>query len=311
MRIAVICNMDSLAFPSLAYLLQKGWLAGVGILERNRKFLEEQLLKLGVDPRMIEYFRKEDWEETVAQWLRKIQADMVWVFGFPWKFRESLLSVPDAGFYNFHFGLFPKYRGADPIFWQIRNREKKGGLIVHKVTGEIDRGPIVWREEQPIISGENYGLHCQRMGFITANILDKIMLSISSADFSDQEHFSAEEDLYYKKPDNNQTRICWKKQGADEIEWLVNACNPRYGGALTKFRNMDIKLLEVTPAEINIGTEIEAGTIVHADVVYGLVVSCSDKKFIRINVLSLHEGYMSGVKLFSMGVKPGERFYDK
>jgi methionyl-tRNA formyltransferase len=61
---------------------------------------------------------------------------------------------------------------------------------------------------------------------------------------------------------------------------------------------------------VNDAPETEPGTVIYADALYGLIVSCNNKKFIRVNIISLREGYMSGAKLFALGVKPGDRFYD-
>lgn len=309
MKIAVICNIDSVAFPSLNWLVQKGYLAGVGVLERNRKHLGSPLLQLGIPAGKIRYFKKQNWEEQKIQWLKELEADMVWVFGFPWKFSQELLAVPAKGFYNFHYGLFPKYKGADPIFWQVKNKEEKAGFVIHQVTEDIDGGPVVWSEEMPVVPGENYGLFSYRMGMITTGILDKLLDAINAAVPVVQEAATGT-DTFFFRPDAAETSISWNNQSADEIEWLINACNPPYGGASTWLRGQQVKILEVTPADVNDAAEVTPGTIVYADAVYGLVVACREKKFLRINIVSMREGYMSGVRLFSLGIKAGERFYD-
>ena len=73
--------------------------------------------------------------------------DCVFVLTFPWKIPEELFNLAPKGFINFHYALFPKYKGADPIFWQIKNNEKEGGLTIHIMNSELDEGPIILHEK--------------------------------------------------------------------------------------------------------------------------------------------------------------------
>ncbi len=239
-------------------------------------------------------------------WLESWQPDMVWVFGFPWKLSETILSKVRAGFYNFHFGLFPKYKGADPVFWQIRNRENSGGFVVHRMTQEVDGGPVVWQEEQPIIPGETYGLYCMRMGTLAAGRIGEIKGALERGGFSAQPEGC--DSPYLSRPSYQETAIDWERMAADEIEALVNACNPKYGGATSGLGGKEVHILEMAPVDLQDSPEALAGTVVYADQVYGLIVITSDRKFLRINILFTSEGYFSGGKMFAMGVKVGDRF---
>ncbi len=308
MKIAVICNSDVLAFPSIKFLVDNGHLAGVGILEKNIKILKQPLINLGVAESAIGLFERKIWIAQQKEWLAGIKPDAVWVFGFPWAFPTEILAIAPKGFYNFHFGLLPKYKGADPIFWQIKNREKNGGVVIHKITEQVDEGPVVWKEEVPLIPGESYGLHSQRMGLVVVNILNNLLNEEVLNKAQKQE--ASSETAFFKKPGTNQLTINWDEHSADEIESLVNACNPKYGGASTKLRGMEARLLEITPADVNNPPEVKPGTVIHADFLYGLIVACKDKKFIRLNILSTREGYMSGIKLFALGIKAGDVFHN-
>lgn len=308
MKIALFCNCDTLVFPTIKHLMDKGFLSGIGVLERYRKFLHKPLLQLGVPEEKITFFKKHDWVAQKQNWLTQLQPDAVWVFGFPWCIPDTLLSMPPKGFYNFHFGLFPKYKGGDPVFWQIKNRESQAGLTIHKMTTEIDAGPVVWREETPLFPGETHGLYCMRLGTVAANLLNKFLTQeeVVTAQTGDvDEQYAA----YLKKPTASVLAINWLEQTADEIESLVNAANPMYGGAATVLRGMDMNLLEVAPTDLQgAPKDTVPGTIVYADTLYGLIVACKNNQFLKINIASTREGYLSGGKLFNLGIKVGERF---
>ena len=101
--------------------------------------------------------------------------------------------------------------------------------------------------------------------------------------------------------------IHWETQSAREVENLVNAANPDYGGALTLFRGQLLRVLEVVPADLNNPVEQPPGTIVYADVNYGLFVACLNQQYLRINIIHSNEGILSGFKLAALGVQAGER----
>jgi methionyl-tRNA formyltransferase len=309
MRTAVICNSDTLAMPAIHQLLQQNKLAGIGILHRNRHALLPQLLNVGVSKADILLLRKEGWELQLNDWLKAINADLVLVFGFPWVIPDTILTIPQHGFLNFHFGDLPKYKGADPIFWQLMNNEPNSTLTVHRMTREVDEGPIVLRHTTPLIKGENYGLLCQRLGFAAAELITPLFEAINNRVLFEPVSGESSDD-FLKKPANNTLVIQWREQSAEQIECLVNASNPRYGGASTYLRNAEIRILETSPAEIKLQENYspEPGTIVYADALYGLIVACKDNQFLKINITQFREGYFSGTKLFNMGIKPGEKF---
>ena len=56
---------------------------------------------------------------------------------------EMLTSIPTVGCINIHPSLLPRYKGANPIFWQLRNGESETGVTLHQVTSEIDGGNIL------------------------------------------------------------------------------------------------------------------------------------------------------------------------
>lgn len=312
MNIAVLCNTDVLAIPSLYKLKEKGWLAGVGIPERSKGHLVEPLLQSGLLAKDITCIPTDNRKQALTAWVAETKAVAVLVFGFPWKIPATVLEIPLKGFLNFHFGELPVYQGADPIFWQLRNREAQSGLAVHRMTSAVDQGPVIWQEKYPMIPGETYGMLCQRMGYLAANMMLPFTEQLMSGKLVETNQ-QIIKPSFAKKPGITDLSIDWEKQSAEEIEWLINATNPRYGGASTWLRGTEIRLLEVAPADMNAtdGGTADPGTIVYADTIYGLIVACRNKKFLKVNVAHLPEGYLSGSKLFGMGIKPGERFLTK
>lgn len=254
-------------------------------------------------------FEKNELPTEFKTWLTEAQPDLVLVFGCGYKIPAGLLSIPKFGFYNIHFSMLPAYKGRNPVFWQIKNGESKGGITIHKMAEDFDTGPILVQQELSIFPSENHGLMTSRFSGETIGLISRAIekLEANMPNMLREQDKNAASDA--PEPSVSDLTIDWEKQSAREIENLVNATNPDYGGAVTLLRAQPFRILEVTPADLGIPPQqFGAGTIVHSDTNYGVFVICSDKKFLRISVVQIPEGIISSSKLASMGIQTGERF---
>jgi formyltetrahydrofolate hydrolase len=53
-------------------------------------------------------------------------------------------------FWNIHPGLLPQYRGIMPVFGAMLNHEINFGYTLHRVSEELDNGPIIDTHSQPV-----------------------------------------------------------------------------------------------------------------------------------------------------------------
>ncbi len=307
MKILLICSSDIMAIPAALQLKAAGLLGAIAIPAKHKQRLLPSFMQVGFGQEIIHFLNKETLNDEIPVLLKNYEADTILVITFPWKLSKVILSIPLNGCFNYHPGLLPKYKGADPIFWQLRNLEKNAVLTLHLMTPEIDAGPIVMTQELMLMPGENYGILIQRVALLIGENILKNIESIKERNFKAQD--SDTEAIYQKRPTKEQLHIDWNKQSAAEIEALVNASNPKYNGAYTSFRGVEMTILEVSPADLNhVQGGIQCGTIVYADGLYGLVVACKDNQFLKINIVCMQEGYLTGSKLFSMGFRTGEIF---
>jgi methionyl-tRNA formyltransferase len=82
--------------------------------------------------------------------LAGLAPDVIFVAGFPWRLPPELLALPRLGCINTHPSLLPRYRGPNPLYWQIMNDEKEGGLTIHRMDADFDTGPILVQRAFPI-----------------------------------------------------------------------------------------------------------------------------------------------------------------
>lgn len=251
--------------------------------------------------------KKENFSATLFETLSQTAVDIAIVFGFPWKIPPSVLNFPPHGFFNVHFSVLPAYRGPMPLFWQLRNGEKQTGVTIHRIDEGFDTGGIACSVTLPAIQGETLGMCSSRSGMASVKLVTGLLNSVANAGL----RLTAQDETkasYHTRPGNDALEIDWNKHDSNEIQRIVNACNPNFHGALTWLNGMPLRILEVSPAEAPDYPGQVAGTVVHADINHGVFVICKDRKTIRILVVQIPEGIISGGKLSALGIGIGARF---
>jgi methionyl-tRNA formyltransferase len=308
MNILFVCSSDQLVLPTILKLVSANHSLTIAVPQQYHKQISSFFLAAGIQANHIHSLVKQQLEADLNKLIVDHQINMALVFTFPWKLPAAVLSLPQYGFINLHGGILPKYKGPDPIFWQMKNGEQNGGITAHVMTEEIDAGPILLIQPLQIVPGETYGIHSERLAALAGETVTELVNKMAEGTLSAMPNNSTEF-ACFKKPRNMDTHINWQTQTATQIEALVNACNPRYKGALTTIKQMGMALLEVAPAAINnVPSNTLPGTIVYADNLYGLIVACRDGAFLKISITHSTAGYLSGTKLFQLGFKVGDKF---
>lgn len=209
---------------------------------------------------------------------------------------------------NVHFGELPENRGPAPLFWTLKAGRKIAYITIHELAESYDSGRILSLKGHSILPGENFGLLNSKLGNLCVpQVLQCLTGNIQS---KDQDESQAK---FYPMPTEKDSHINWQLMASTTIENLVNACNPIFNGAKTRFNGMNISLLEVVAPEqsqlTNDQLNKEPGSVIQANQ-NGLAVICADKRPLIINVAAMHEGIFSGSKLIAMGVNEQVSFTD-
>jgi methionyl-tRNA formyltransferase len=76
--------------------------------------------------------------------IRALSPDLFLAAGYLSLLGAELLAVPRLAV-NFHASLLPAYRGKHPLFWALRNGERRTGLTVHLMDPGFDTGDILYQ----------------------------------------------------------------------------------------------------------------------------------------------------------------------
>lgn len=250
---------------------------------------------------------KETFADRLREAIEENDVNLGLVMTFPYKIPSAVYELPSKGFYNIHSGPLPQYRGADPVFQQIINREKHAGVTIHKLDGGIDTGPLVMSEMLKIDPSDTYGLLTTKLAKLAAKLTGTLtkLLSLELAIATRPQDESKA--VYYQKQVASDVSINWQVMEAAAIIALINACNPWNKGAITKFNNKMIRLLEASYIDWLQTPEQIPGTIITIDD-RGLVVAALNNQAVCVQLIHIDEGFLLANRLKQFGVVPGARF---
>lgn len=137
--------------------------------------VKSKALELGLPTGDVE---KSDDPTLIAE-LEKLKPDLLVVVAFR-ILPDALLAIPTRGAINLHASLLPRYRGAAPIHWAVRNGEYETGCTVFYLEREVDTGAIIGQVEARIDPDETTGELYERLRWIGAELLVESVDRIAS-----------------------------------------------------------------------------------------------------------------------------------
>ena len=89
-------------------------------------------------------------------WVDALAPEFILVACFARLLPEELCRRARRDCLNLHPSLLPRYRGPAPLFWQLRAGEPRTGITLHRVTEEVDAGPVVARRGVALADGQDF-----------------------------------------------------------------------------------------------------------------------------------------------------------
>ena len=308
MKVGIICNHE-VAIPTIQMLAYNNMLAYVAVHDINHELLATLMPMCKSMNIHLQLVTKKGYVNQLKSWLNTFKPDAVWMLTSSFIIPASLLRIPRYGFINFHYGLLPEFRGANPVFEQIRQKQKHGGITIHKVDEGIDTGAVILQQRVPITPTDTYAMHMNKLampGMELAKLLLQMMINGGEIPSFPQ---NEEQAGYYNRPTQEHVTIDWETMTAADIVALANACNPWNKGAAATIQSL---VLGITSArvvdEIAQGELTKPGTILSIDANNGLRIATADGKVLQVDVLYTSDGFMPGHALKIYNIQKGTIF---
>ena len=195
------------------------------------------------------------------------------------------------------------------VFWMIKNQEKSGGISIHKLTKEIDAGPIQHFEPYTLSKHETFGSYMHKMALLNVKATHNFLtLLLDSKAQKLNQSQSTEKANYYSKPTLKDVSINWEKMTSNQIHALCRACNPWNKGAIAYLEGNAIKLVEVETTKNKKHNGELPGTILVDKNEEHILISTCDLMYLKLNIVSIDEGIFGPNLLMLAGIQSGGRF---
>ncbi len=81
--------------------------------------------------------------ELLPSFQTEIKGDIFLLSCYPKRLPKQIVNLARVACINIHPSKLPKYRGSNPIFWQLKYGELDTGVTLHSVSEQIDAGDIL------------------------------------------------------------------------------------------------------------------------------------------------------------------------
>lgn len=303
-KLVILCG-SKFALPAIFYLHQEKKVSWVVCYTRNPEFEEEIAHFCNQYNIPLKILEKHSWKKQLQELLEEVKPLAVLIKTFAFKIPTRFFPLAKKGFINFHYALLPQYRGAFPLYEVLRKQEPYGGISVHYLTEEFDKGPVIMQQYVSIKPQETYGKHeinlaneGAKLSMLLAEMLwdDEMKIPMKAQDESNAHSFP--------KPLPSDLILKWNEMSAEQIIAMILATNPWCKGPTTGWANVMVRILFARHSSL-LHSDMKPGEIIEISEESGLRVACLNNQSIWIDVIYSEEGYLPGFKLKDAGIIKG------
>jgi methionyl-tRNA formyltransferase len=171
--------------------------------------------------------------------LRHWQPEIGVVVAYGHILRPEVLSLPSRGMINVHASLLPRYRGAAPINWAIREGDSETGISIMAMGPGMDTGPVLHQTTIPISPTDTAGTLTDKLAALGADTLVEALALMRLGGIAPVPQDEARA-TYAPKIDRGVTRIGWIGE-AEAVSRGIRAFDPQ-PGAWSTLEGQEIKL---------------------------------------------------------------------
>lgn len=230
--------------------------------------------------------------------LRGYRADLQVVVAFR-MLPEVVWAMPPLGTFNLHASLLPQYRGAAPINWAIIHGETQTGVTTFFIRQEIDTGPLLFQETEPIQPDDTAGTLHDRLMRRGAALVLKTVRAIEAGEYPDLPQAEATDLKKAPKIFRETGEIDWN-QPAETVRNFVRGLSP-YPAAWTTLGGKMLKIFGGQVIQPDEHPATETGSYQTDNRSY-LHFRCADD-WLTVDELQLEGKKRMGIREFLRGMK--------
>jgi len=215
---------------------------------------------------------------------------------------NEVLRAPKIGSFNLHPGPLPRFAGRNPVCWALYFGEKTHGVTLHRMTAEIDAGPILYQSIFPITetdTGLSVSLRCIQEGLLmVSRLLEDLTANPVKLPEIPQD-LTLRQCLGREVPHHG--RMIWSLP-ARQVVNFVRACNfcpflSPWGHPRARKNGCEFGI--VTATQTGCPAEASPGIVGGLDCA-GVRIACSDE-WISVGKVNVQEKFLDAAKILRVG----------
>lgn len=178
MRI-LFAGSPSVALPTLRALIKDGHNI-VGVLSqpakpvgRSRVITPTEVVQFA-QAQQLPVFTPNTPEE-LDQVLALSQPDIAIVLAYGRILPPSALAAIPLGWWNIHFSLLPRWRGAAPVQHALLAGDETTGISLFRIVAELDAGPVFDSSEHPVAPHDTSGSLLEKLSQLAPALVEKLL----------------------------------------------------------------------------------------------------------------------------------------
>jgi methionyl-tRNA formyltransferase len=253
--------------------------------------------KVGFEPRPAKLVK----DPALADELRSKDADVIINVHSLYVIRGEVLEAARVAAFNLHPGPLPRYAGLNAPSWAIYRGETSYGVTLHRMSAEIDAGPIAYQTLFPIAPSDtaltlNY--KCWKGGLV---LLERLLRDLASSPAEVPSHpqdRSMRE--YFGKGVPQNGRINWAMPARD-VHNFVRACDffpysSPWGSPKATLRGQEIGILK-TSLTGKLCREPSGAVTTNQS---GIQVACADE-WLALETITVPKGAIHAADVLTRG----------
>ena len=249
MRVLFAGSPDA-ALPCLRALVEAG-VQVVGVLTQparpvgRKRVLTPTPVEAFAHEHGLAVFTPSSPEETSAV-LKACSPDVAIVVAYGRLLDQTALEALPQGWWNVHFSLLPRWRGAAPVAHAIVQGDRETGISLFRLEKGLDTGPIASMSRVPIAAHDTTGTLLTKLVARAPAMVLELLADLASRSVSLSEQTG--DVTLAPKPLSEDGKIVWS-QPWERVYQQFRAMTPEPGAYAQRSDTSDrVNILEMTPA---------------------------------------------------------------
>lgn len=175
-----------------------------------------------------------------VQWIKSLQPDVIFCFGWSKLLKKELISIPPMGVVGFHPSALPENRGRHPLVWALVLGLKETGATFFFMDEGTDSGDILSQRRISIDDDDDAGTLYEKVTVSALNQIDSFLPLLSSGGYCRIKQNDAISNTWRKRS-RADGLIDWR-MSARSIHNLVRGLAKPYIGASFEAQGREIKV---------------------------------------------------------------------